>query len=286
MAFLAPLGAFAAELAYFAAIGTVLELLTTSGTQRLGGEGAMFTFRSTAQITPRDREDAEAIIQMDTNLKIILAMTAAELNKIVERKVPEWADIVSTMKQNVLFEEAEYDKEHNQYAIHTYKRNSTDFFKFNGDPDDDTVQSIKNWFINDVLDTFDPEMKEVTGVLKDDTFEKLARIVASTGASVNSLSGIIRRADYEDYTVADIGLIRYPSNENPKARIYRLKINCWRHCKRILAIEDNENGLTIEIDSKEFVPREEVVKEMRKRILSSTDVATLCAKAEAMLMKI
>jgi hypothetical protein len=129
-------------------------------------------------------------------------------------------------------------------------------------------------------------MKEVTGVLKDDTFEKLAYIVASTGASVNGLSGIIRRADYEDYTVADIGLIRYPSNENPKARIYRLKINCWRHCNRILAIESNDNGLTIEIDSKEFVPREEVVKEMRKRILSSTDVATLCAKAEAMLMKI
>jgi hypothetical protein len=286
MAFLAPLAAFAAELAYFAAIGTVLELLTTSGTQRLDGEGAMFTFRSTAQITPRDSEDAKAIIQMDTNLKIILAMTAAELNKITERKVPEWADIVSVMKQNVLFEEAENDKEHNHYAIHTYKRNSTDFFKFNGEPDDDTVQSIKNWFINDVLDTFDPEMKEVTGVLKDDTFEKLAHIVASTGASVNGLSGIIRRADYEDYTVADIGLIRYPSNENPKARIYRLKINCWRHCNRILAIESNDNGLTIEIDSKEFVPREEVVKEMRKRILSSTDVATLCAKAEAMLMKI
>jgi hypothetical protein len=286
MAFLAPLAAFAAELAYFAAIGTVLELLTTSGTQRLDGEGAMFTFRSTAQITPRDSEDAKAIIQMDTNLKIILAMTAAELNKIAERKVPEWADIVSVMKQNVLFEEAENDKEHNHYAIHTYKRNSTDFFKFNGKPDDDTVQSIKNWFINDVLDTFDPEMKEVTGVLKDDTFEKLAHIVASTGASVNGLSGIIRRADYEDYTVADIGLIRYPSNENPKARIYRLKINCWRHCNRILAIESNDNGLTIEIDSKEFVPREEVVKEMRKRILSSTDVATLCAKAEAMLMKI
>jgi len=286
MAFLGPLASFAAELAYFAAIGTVLELLTTSGTERLDGEGAMFTFRSTVQITPRDGEDAKAIAQMDTNLKIILAMTAAELNKIAERKVPEWADIVSVMKQNVLFEETENDKEHNHYAIHTYKRNSTDFFKFNGEPDDDTVQSIKNWFINDVLDTFDPEMKEVTGVLKDDTFEKLAQIVASTGASVNGLSGIIRRADYEDYTVADIGLIRYPSNENPKARIYRLKINCWRHCNRILAIESNDNGLTIEIDSKEFVPREEVVKEMRKRILSSTDVATLCAKAEAMLMKI
>lgn len=263
-------------------IDTVLSL-TKNENQKTIEKRSLFTFASILPSLGFKKTQKIDTNLIDVNLKIILAMTVTELKKIVGiSKVPEWKDIVSTMKQNVLFEKCETSS---RYGIRTYSRDSFDFCKFDGGPDESTIKDIKVWLMN-VLGDIDPELKEVTGVLKDDTFEKLANIVASTGSNISSISTMIRRSDYEEYTVADIGLIRHPSYERPKAKIFRLKINCWRKCKRIAAFESNKNGLTVEIDSQEYVPREDVVSRMRTRVLSEKDVAELCEKADSMLLKI
>lgn len=243
-------------------------------------QGSMFTYASIVPSLVRLNKDNR---QIDTNLKIMLAMTVIELQKIVgETKVPEWNDIVSIMRQNVLFEKCE---DSSRYGIRTYTRDSNDFCKFDGGPDKGTIENIKIWFMKE-LETIDPELKELTGVLENKVFEKLASIVASTGSSVNSISTMIRRSEYEEYTLADIGLIRYPSYEKPKAKIFRLKIKSWRNCKRILAFESNKNGLTVEIDSQEYMPREEIVSHMRDHVFSDEDVTYLCEKVDSILLKI
>jgi hypothetical protein len=259
-------------------IDTVIGVVKNE-TQTTIGKGSIFTF---ASIIPQ-LGLTKNTQQMDINLKIILAMTISELKKMIGgEKVPEWADIVSTMKQNVLFEKCENSS---RYGIRTYSRDSFDFCKFDGSPNANTIKDIKSWFMS-VLDDVDPDLKKLTGVLKDETFESLASIVASTGASVNSISTFIRRSDYEEYTFADIGLVRYPSYENPKAKIFRIKLICWRDCKRVLSFESNKNGITVEIDSQEYIPREEVVSYMRDHVLSEKDVVELCEKVDGILLKI
>jgi hypothetical protein len=258
-------------------IDTVISLAKNEN-QNTKGNGSMFTY---ASVIP-SVEFKKNIRQMDTNLKIVLAMTVEKLKQMVgESKVPEWNDIVSTMKQNILFEKCENSS---RYGIRTFERDSLNFFKVCGGPDESTIKDIKEWFV-DVLEAVDPELKQLTGILKDNTFENLANIVASTGSSVNSISTMIRRSDYEEFTLADIGLIRYPSYQNPKAKIFRLKIKSWRRCRRVLAFESNRNGLTVEIDSQEYIPREEVISHMRDRILTEDDVTYLCDKAESILLK-
>ena len=272
-----------------AVLSTVSDLVKNE-TRSSIGKGSVFTY---ASIIPspgegkntqqkKNTQQTKNTRQMDTNLKIILATTVMELQKIVgQSKVPEWRDVVSAMKQNVLFEKCEASS---RYGIRTYTRESSDFCKFNGDPDEGTVKDIKKWF-EDVLEAIDPELKNLTGVLKDDTFGKLASVVASTGSSVDSITALIKQSDYEEYTLADVGLIRHPSYENPNAKIFRLKINSWRRCQRVLAFESNTNGLTVEIDSQEYKPRENVISHMRDHVFTEDDVTYLCEKANSVLLR-
>jgi len=270
--------AFLASVAIPTFIDTVLSLAKNEN-QNTIGKGSMFTY---ASILPKLGLKKNTL-QMDTNLKIILALTVAKLKNMVgESQVPEWRDIVSAMKQNVLFEKCEGSS---RYGIRTYTRDSFDFCRFDGGPDEGTIKDVKKWFV-DVLEAVDPELKELTGILKDDTFENLASIVASTGSSVNSISTMIRRSDYDEFTLADIGLIRYPSYAKPKAKIFRLKIKSWRRCQRVVAFESNKNGLTVEIDSQEYIPRENVISHMKDHVFTEDDVTYLCEKADSILLKI
>lgn len=258
-------------------VNTLLSLATNEN-QNTVGKKSIFTY---ASILPQ-LELKKNTWRIDTNLKLILAMTVAEIEKMVGySKIPEWMDVVSVMEQSVLFEKCEGSS---RYGTRTYTRDSFNFCKFNGEPDKGTVADIKKWFM-DVLETVDPELKELTGVLQKDALENLTSIVASTGSSVDSLSTVIRRSDYHELTLADIGLIRYPSYEKPRAKIFRLKIKSWRHCRRVVAFESNNNGLTVEIDSREYVPREYVISHMRDHVLTEAELEKLCEKADNILIK-
>ena len=253
--------------------------LTRNENQYMKQEKSIFTYTS---ILPKG-EWKKNIQFMDTNLKLILAITAIELqNAVGKSKIPEWNDVVSAMRQNILFEKC---NDTSKYGIRTYSRDSFDFFKFNGEADENTIKEIKKWFM-DVLEDIDPELKTSSGIFQNKTFETLASIVASTGSHVSSVSTAIRRSDYEEVTIADIGLIRYPSFNNPKTKIFRMRIKSWRHCQRILAFESNKNGLTVEIDSQEYIPREDIIKVMRERVLTEDDVQTLCENAKRILIEI
>jgi hypothetical protein len=242
-------------------------------------EGSMFTYTS---ILPKG-EWKKNIQLMDTNLKLILAITATELKNIVGKsKIPDWKDIVSSIQQNILFEKCE---DTSKYGIRTYSRDSFNFLKFDGEPDENTIKEVTDWFI-EVLQDIDPELINISGVFQNETFKTLASIVSSTGSHVSSISTAIRRSDYEELTIADVGLIRYPSFNNPKTKIFRMRIKSWRNCQRILAFESNKNGLTVEIDSREYAPREDVIQLMRERVLTEKDVKTLCENVENTLIEI
>jgi hypothetical protein len=267
-----------------AAVGAVLQtasaLASNEGMQYTGQE-SMFTYSSIAPSSMRLHKDNKMI---DKNLKIILAMTVIELQKIVGKtKVPEWGDIVSIMSQNALFEKC---GESSRHGIRTYTHERDEWFKSNYKPDQGTVDKIKIWFTKEI-DDIDPELKKLTGVLKNDIFTNLATIVATTGAESQDIATMIMHSNNVEVTLADVGLIRYPSYENPKVKIFRLKIKSWRNCDRTWAIHQaSKNGLTVEIDSQEYMPREEVVSRMRDRVLSEEDVEYLCDKADSVLLKI
>jgi hypothetical protein len=256
------------QIAFSILLDTVLSFARNEN-QDVRQSGSVFTYTS---VFPKGGSKKDARL-MDDNLKIVLAITANELKNMVGKsKVPEWTDVVSTMRQNIMFSKCE---DTSKYGIRTYSRDSFDFCKFNGDPDEKTVQDVREWFV-ELLDDIDPELKSLVGVLQNDTFTMLANIVASTGSHVSSISTAIRRSDHEEFTLADIGLVRYPSYANPKVKIFRLKLKSWRHCQRILAFESNKNGLTAEVDSQEYAPREDVIKRMRETVLSDDDVKSLC----------
>ena len=197
---------------------------------------------------------SESIKELDKELKVMIAGTLRKMEKLPDYK---WETVVSCMMQNPLLERMEDSLIHR--ADKLIKKGSN-FFKFSREPDKTVVREVHTWFVQLIQDD---------DVLKDTKIDVdfLAKIVAQTGATVDSFLTFFGKHERHERDIVDIGILRYPEKTMPYFKLYRIKVTAWSDCTRVFFTQDDSNGITGEYHCQKFKPCAEVIAKMKPAII-------------------
>jgi hypothetical protein len=197
----------------------------------------------------------ESVKMMDEKLKILIAGTVRELQKLPSDQL-SWDKVVSIFNQNSLMERMGNSEINKSDKL--IKDRGTSAFKFDGSPDAAIVKEVEAWFIN--LLGNDQDIVNDTKI----DIKMLADIVAASGASVDSFEALFYKKEYHEKTVVDIGILRFPDIENPFVKVYRIKLTAWNDCSRYVFIQEDKSGITGEFNAVKFKPRESVISGLKE----------------------
>ncbi|KAK5048602.1 hypothetical protein LTR84_005693 [Exophiala bonariae] len=198
--------------------------------------------------------NSEAMKKMDDELKIMIAGTMKDLGRVPPNQ-RSWDKVISIFMQNPLLE-PHSDPE--LVRADKFIKNSSGDFKFDGSPNAAIVQEVKTWFTKLIADD------DVIKSTKIDV-EVLAKIVAQTGATVDSFETFFAKHEYHEKTLVDIGVLRFPDAFNPYFKVYRIQLVAWSDSSRILFHQEDKNGITGEYHCRKFKPRDAVISELKEQ---------------------
>jgi len=178
--------------------------------------------------------------EMDDKLKIMIAATMKILAKQSDKS---WKAVLSTMMQNEFIKADESEIARSDKLI----KNSSSDFKTDGSPDATIVKEVKSWFTKLISDD------DVLQSTKID-IDVLGRIVAQSGATIDSFETFFAKREKHEQTLIDIGVLRFPDIEKPYFKLYRIKLTAWSDSSRILFHQEDKNGITGEFNSRIFRP--------------------------------
>lgn len=148
-------------------------------------------------------------------------------------------------------------KDSHKREVKEWSKSTKDFFKFNGSPDSEDVNSLENWFKGVICD-FDPKIYENSTLVREGVVTKLAKIAAETGARVKSFESFFTATDSHRDRVLEISIIRFPTKNEPHILLYRLQIDAWFKCNRVLFVEGNQAGFEVDVQEMKFKLNEKV----------------------------
>lgn len=82
--------------------------------------------------------------------------------------------------------------------------------------------------------------------------DRLAKIAARTGAKVDSFEHFWANKEEVKDKVLEIGLIRFPTKEDPHVKLYRIEIFAWYNSSRVLMVQNDQAGFDLELDVMKF----------------------------------
>ena len=199
--------------------------------------------------------NSEAIKAMDEKLKVLIAGTVRALQAIPENEL-SWEKVQSVFSQNPLMERVGNSEIRKTDKI--IKDRGTSAFKFDGSPDAAIVREIESWFIKlvdndqDILNDTDIDILE------------LAKLVAESGALVDSFEAVFYKKEFLEKKVIDVGVIRFPDIDNPFVKVYRIQLTAWSDCQRVLFIQEDKSGITGQFNAVNFRPRASVINGLKQ----------------------
>ncbi|KAH7404622.1 hypothetical protein KP509_15G034900 [Ceratopteris richardii] len=217
-------------------------------------------FRSSPAVSYGNLLEGGDLLKLDKKLQIVIASTTKAIGELVQGakekgKSIEWSLIVPVMSQNLLHEP--YDKviERSDDLI----KKGSSYFRIGENEDEAVVREVKSWFqylVNDedILDDTNIDI------------DLCARIVAATGARIESFPTIFYKENKVEGEVLDIAVLRYPDIHEPLFKIYCINLTAWATCRRILTTETHSNGITGEFVCRKYKPREVVMKALLPHI--------------------
>merc|ERR1712232_722863 len=197
---------------------------------------------------------SESIKMMDDKLKIIISGTTRAIEKI-PFKDRSWEKVISTLQQNTLLEPM--DEHGVQNTDKLIKNYGAGVFRCDGSPDSTIVKEVEVWFKNLIQDE---DVINSTGI----DINVLGKIVASTGAAVDSFETFFAKKVHHEQTMIEIGILRYPDIEHPFFKVYRIKLVAWSDCSRVLFVQDDKNGITGEYSMRRYKPRDNIIKDLKE----------------------
>jgi len=208
----------------------------------------------------------ESIKGMDEQLKIIIAGTNRELEKVPAAD-RTWDKVISVFMQNPLIEPLDTPQATIARADKLIKTGSN-VFKVNREHDDGIVREVLTWFTQLIGD------EDVLNSTKID-IKVLADIVATTGAAIDSFEAFFAKNEHHEKTVVDIGVLRYPDIDHPYFKVYRIQLTAWSDTRRILFFGEDANGITGEYNLRLFKPRDSIIagikEETKQKAIQEAD---------------
>ncbi|KAH6557666.1 hypothetical protein KP509_1Z101300 [Ceratopteris richardii] len=217
-------------------------------------------FRSSLAVSYGKLLEGGNLLKSDKKLQVVIASTTKAIGKLVQGakekgKSIDWSQVVLVMSQNLLLEPYDEVIERRDDFI----KGGSSYFRIGENEDAAVVREVKSWFQYLVNDQ---------DILHDTNIDidLCARIVAATGARIESFPTIFYKENKVEGEVLDIAVLRYPDIDKPFFKIYRIKLTAWAICRRILTTETHSNGITGEFVCRKYKPRESVVKALRADI--------------------
>ncbi|KAI0740170.1 hypothetical protein C8Q76DRAFT_790639 [Earliella scabrosa] len=200
----------------------------------------------------------QSVKEMDEELKVMIAGTVRLLESHRERNrnPMDWETINSLFMQNPLLEPVDAPVLRSEKLIKADKS----FFKFNETPSRSVVEEVHSWFITFVGDE---DVLRSTHI----NIDVMGKIVAQTGAAIDSFATLLYNKQLQEKTLIDIGILRFPDIKNPFFKVYRIQLTAWSESKRVATAVRLSNGITGVFNSRKFRPRKEVIKEMGPGVL-------------------
>ena len=82
--------------------------------------------------------------------------------------------------------------------------------------------------------------------------ERLAGLASETGVAVKDFESLFAGTDSQRDKVMEIGIIRFPTKNDAKIKLYRLVVFAYFKSSRILFVQHDQAGFEVEYDSVEF----------------------------------
>ncbi|KAH7404620.1 hypothetical protein KP509_15G034700 [Ceratopteris richardii] len=220
----------------------------------------VLTFRCSLAASYGKLLEGGALLKLDKQLQIVIASTTKAIGQLVQGakekgKSIEWSQVVPMMSQNLLLEP--YDKVIE--SREDFIKAGPSFFRIGENEDEAVVREVMSWFGKLVNDE---DILDDTNIAID----QCARIVAATGARIESFPTIFYKKNKVEAEVLDIAVLRYPDIDKPFFKLYRIKLTAWAICHRILIAERDSNGVTGEFVCRKYKPRERFLKELPPEI--------------------
>ncbi|KAH6557665.1 hypothetical protein KP509_1Z101300 [Ceratopteris richardii] len=202
-------------------------------------------FRSSLAVSYGKLLEGGNLLKSDKKLQVVIASTTKAIGKLVQ----------GAKEKNLLLEPYDEVIERRDDFI----KGGSSYFRIGENEDAAVVREVKSWFQYLVNDQ---------DILHDTNIDidLCARIVAATGARIESFPTIFYKENKVEGEVLDIAVLRYPDIDKPFFKIYRIKLTAWAICRRILTTETHSNGITGEFVCRKYKPRESVVKALRADI--------------------
>jgi len=189
----------------------------------------------------------DSIKSIDEKLKIMIVGT---LQTLAYEPDKSWDKMVSAMARNGFVEQDENSAVNKATA---FIKGGTSAFKFDGSPDSSIVREVRTWFNQLIADD------DVLNCTKID-IDVLARIVAQSGATIDSFESFFGKHEHHEQTMIDIGVLRFPDLDHPYFKLYRIRLTAWSDSQRILFVQEDKNGIMGEFNRKIFRPRQEYIE--------------------------
>ncbi len=145
------------------------------------------------------------------------------------------------------------------------KANNSDFdlFKVNGSPSKKKKNNLKVW-CNAKSAEFNPIIKNNSDVFRDEVLDKVISVAAETGASVNNFGALFHRKYKKNEVVSDTCFLRAPDKQNPYILVYFVMVEAWYKCERVMFVESNKGGVTLNMKQKKFNLNKNMVDRISK----------------------
>ena len=213
--------------------------------------------------------DKKSVKIMDDYLKSTITLSVNSLREL-SLEDATWENVKKVFSQNAALEPI-YGSEKNR-TDSLIKNRGTSWFKFDGSPDPIIVAEVKEWFKKLVND---PYVMKATKIAEDpktaedpnNNIDFLSKLVAASGALVESFETFFYKKELKHKTVMDLGVIRFPDLDNPFITVYRIKLEAWNDCTRTLFVQEDKSGIAGEFNVIKYKPRKSVLDRVQKRVL-------------------
>jgi len=186
----------------------------------------------------------ESIKTLDEKLKVMIGTVHDDLAKIPSAELT-FAKAVEVLTKNTILE-LEGQPIHKTDSI---RKGGSNAFKFDSGTDSGIVREVNSWFVNFIGDD---DIIRACGF----TIDSVAKIVATSGASIDSFESFFSADNSTSKNVLNVGILRYPDVDQPHFKLFRIELNAWSRTSRILFVSDESSGLDGDFQMSIFKPND------------------------------
>ena len=249
--------------------------MTSAGTLILGATFGtvvgLYPFMLLGSIVNRDRTDEHNVLEFqniicpgvynqitDDRLKFVTATAALEIKRMCDSCTNiTWSQLEKVMNECVMVEKGD-DSTINKLETKTL-----------GDLEDveDKVEYLKLWF-KDLVKKADPDVYESMRLKGDEIDTVLDLVLKDVG--VHGFLSLFASSIHAKKDIMDIGFLRFPSDDHPYVKLYRIRVSSRADGARILFFGGGmEASVSVELTSRKYYPRLDMFKSISSDIVTS-----------------